>query len=338
MNATGFSMGSIRLLVTNPRMPQHQGALAMCSTMKKTPYMRTLRFCSLGATAVTLLIGYSTGCTIFGSRFAPFKTAEDSQIVETTSSDGKMPFDVDRAVRANNDSAIQVRLLFEVERFLVESNSLKGLRERVLSYADELRISPTTSNLLSRNGFRIGAMQSADYAALQVLLGNFGARSEQSTHRVSNGSPLTLDLGPLGSRETVFIINADGKPVGKTFENATRLIHVDYDVALDGESVTSLRITPEIFKQGESPYWRLRDGEIGYQKDYQGVLYRSFAVQVAIGKDEVLLICPDSGADNPLSLGRKMLSEVIDGRQWESILCVRPILYVSRPLRAGGTK
>ena len=300
--------------------------------------MLSLRLYSLSATALGLLVSFSAGCALFGSRSTSPTTSGDLQIIEMTDGDGRMPFDIERVARMNDDSLVQVSLLFEVERFLIPSDVLRELRDQVLSYVDELRIAPTTSNLLSKNGFRMGVMQSADLDELRILLKSFGARSEQSKHAVSHGSPLTLELGSLGDRETVFVINADGRLVGKTFENATRLIHVDYDVAADGAAVTSLRITPEIFKQGKSPYWRVRDGQIGYQKDYLGVLYRSFAVQIEIGKDEVLVICPGSGANNPLSLGRKMLGEVIAGQQWESILCVRPIIYIGQRPRAGDTE
>lgn len=249
-----------------------------------------------------------------------------------------MPFDADRFEDLGGDAVVQVRLLFEVERFLVPSEAMSGSRQQVWRHVDELRVAPATSAFLASNGFRIGVMPLARYEELRILLDELGARSERASHPVTQGVPLTLDLGALGDRETVFIIKPDGQLVGKTFENATRLLHVDYDVLPGGEALTALRVTPEIFKESVHPYWRIRDGDVGYHKDYQGMLYRDFAVQIATGRDEVLVIGTREGDHNPLTLGGKMLSETIEGRRWESILCVRPSLYRDGKLDTGGAE
>lgn len=243
--------------------------------------------------------------------------------------DAGMVFNRDRSSRSGvgADAVVAVQLRFDVERFLVPSEALDGRRAEMWNHVDELRGDPATSALLAQNGFQVGVASRLACDAIRALLHDLDASVEKVTHRVQRGIPLTLDMGALGDRPTVFIMGRDGGLAGDTFTGASKLLHVDYEVTLGDRPRTALRMTPEIFKESSAPYWRLRDGDVRYQKQYEGKLYRELSAEFEAGDGEVLVIGPSDARDRPLMLGSIMLSDIVAGRRWETLLCVTPRLY-----------
>ncbi len=226
-----------------------------------------------------------------------------------------------------DDDIVVVRLLFDVERVLVPAEVMATERERLWKYVDELRTDPTTSALLARNGFRIGVAGPTGQNGMRSVLEELRARCERVRHTVQAGAPLTLDLGAVGEGQTVFTIGPDGSLKGKTFRAATKLLHVDYEVSIGEAPRTTLRITPEVFKEDAQPHWQMRDGAIQYQKRYLGMVYREFAVEVNTVPGEAIVIGATESEPESLTLGSMMFGESVGGRRWETLLCIEPVLF-----------
>lgn len=260
-------------------------------------------------------------------RAAGSVSAPDS--AEWSAEDAAVVFDGARSADGalDDDDVVVVRLRFDVERFLVPADAMEPRRGQVWGHVDELRIEPETSALLLRNGFRVGVASRSGGEAIRAIMHELEAGVETMTHLVQSGVPVTLDLGPVGEGRSVFTIGRSGGLAGNTFANASRLLHLDYDVTLADGARTALRITPEIFKESDTPYWQVREGDVRYQKQYEGMVYRELSAELTTGEGDVLVIGPSGATERPLTLGSTMLSDIIAGRRWETLLCVRPRLY-----------
>ncbi len=269
------------------------------------------------------------GCARF-NRSAPQQAADPgTPLPNRFAEDAEFVFDADRSANDDflDDDVAVLRLRFDVERFIVPSLTLASRRTEAWNHVDELRIEPSVGALLAQNGFRVGAAGPAGHESIRTLMQGLDADVETMTHLVQSGIPLTLDLGAAGQHRNVFTINRGGTLQGQVFDGATRLIHIDYEVAIGDRPRTALRVTPEIFKENKTPYWQIRDGDVRYQKEYQGRLYRDLAIELDIAEGETLVIGPVDAADRSLMLGSIMLSDVMAGRRWETILCVTPRLF-----------
>lgn len=265
------------------------------------------------------------------SWFAWMTPAQDKSAAPAAAMSGVDAGDNPFKTKRRPEDIVVVRLMFDVERFVVPTDSLASQRDQVWKYVDELRLDPASAAHLMRNGFRIGVIAKSAFAGIQTALTDLNARGEHMTQSVQDGAPLTLDLGPVGENQSVFFFRRNGTLDGKTFSGGTRLIHVDYNTVMTDAPRTALRVTPEVFKESDRPYWQLRDGNVQYRKEYEGTAYRELAVEIEVGPEELLVIgAAEADAARPM-LGRMMLSEIVGGRRWETILCIEPRVYRDQP-------
>ena len=243
---------------------------------------------------------------------------------------GPLPFDAGR-MWSYPDDVVVVGMIFDVERFLVPADKAAAERERIWKYVDELRIDPATTAYLKKNGFRMGVVNGEDIGVLRDLLAGLEARSERMRQTVRSGYPLTLDLGETGSYRTIFTFGPNGDLEGRTFDTATKYLHINYSVQMIRQRPrVKLGVTPEIFQESERPHYQAGDGHVRYEKRYQGIVYHDLAVELSTAPGEVLVIGPADADGNRFILGRTILSGESAGRRWETILCIAPQLYRTR--------
>lgn len=273
-------------------------------------------------------------CVAIGAGCAPAPQSgqqatglQHQQIAPFIADQGPLPFDADR-VRQYPEDILVLGMVFDVQRFIVPADKVVGVRETIWRYVDELRVDPATTAHLKKNGFRVGVVSSTQIGALRELLDELEARSERTSQTVQRGFPLTLDLGSTGDNRTVYIFRPDGLLEGRTFDNATKFLHIDYNVELvDQRPRTTLGMTPELFQESERRHYQASDGRVLYEKQYEGEIYHELAVKLPTVPGEVLVVGPSDTTNYPFILGSTILGDETGGRRWEIILCVAPHLY-----------
>lgn len=242
--------------------------------------------------------------------------------------DGQGPMPFDTAGPSPHGDDVLVEIMFDVERFLVPADKIAAQRDNVWKHVDELRISPAQIAYLAKNGFRMGIADRTQISALRQVLDSLGARSEHVNQTVQNGYPLTLDFGTTGRNRTVFTFRRDGRIVGQTFDTAAQYLHIDYRVdVIDHTPRTTLRITPEMFQESRRPQWQESDGQVRYEKQYQGIVYHELATELPTAPGETLIVGPANAEDYRFILGSTILSNETAGRCWETMLCITPRVY-----------
>ncbi len=276
-----------------------------------------------------------TGCLNGQGGQRPLPSPNSESFEQMVSDSGPLPFDQNR-VRSNNPTDVRVRLLFDVERFIVPCDQSDEQRAAVWRYVDELRVSPDRAESLSANGLRMGVAEQRRFAAVREALAELNSRRERSSQIVQSGVPLTLDLGSLSGSRTVYLFDASGGLSGETFENATRRLTLDYDVGLQGSTPRiSLRLTPELYKTSERPLFESVEGQVSYRQRYEGKKFHGLAVEMSIVQGDALVIGPANALERRFSLGSTLLTEESAGRCWETIFCITPVLFQSSPQPGG---
>lgn len=226
---------------------------------------------------------------------------------------------------SSDDDTVVLQMMFEVQRVLIPSDTPAEDREILWKYVDELRIDPELSEHLGRNGLRVGIANRAGLAALRALFQRLGAIDERTLQPVRSGYPLTLELGTIDESTPVFTFDREGHLSGTSFSHAVEYLHVDYDCTEPPK--TTLRITPEIFKESEQPDWQTEDGEIKYKKRYVGRVFEDLVVELQHGPDELLVVGPSVTPASRLVVGSALLVHEFAGRSWDAVYCIAPLLY-----------
>ena len=230
------------------------------------------------------------------------------------------PFDSDPSY----DPTVVLHMMFEVERVLIPSDTPADDREILWKYVDELRVDPVLSEHLARNGIRVGIANRAGLAALRALFRRLGAIDERTLQPVRSGYPLTLELGRIGESRPVFTFDRDGHLAGRSFSDAVKYLHVDYDCSRPPETI--LRVTLEIFKESEQPDWQTQNGEIKYRKRYEGMVYKDLVVELRHGPDELLVVGPNVTPASRLVVGSALFNHEYAGQSWDAGFCITPLL------------
>ena len=257
----------------------------------------------------------------------PSNETQHQQLAELSQGEGPMPFDPQRG-GGSADDVIVVGISFTVERYVVPSDVLAPRRSDIWTLVDELRIEPADVAHLKNNGLRIGVAGRAETDVLRELMAGLDARREVITRNAQSGAPVTLDFGSTGSYRTVYLFHRDGRLEGTTFDDAAKFVHIDYHTELrDDAPRITLALRPELFKESDRPHWRVTDGQFLYEKEYHGAAYRELTVEVPVLDGEMLVVAPSAAAENAYLVGSTILSDVLGGRRWETVVMITPRLY-----------
>jgi hypothetical protein len=136
--------------------------------------------------------------------------------------------------------------------------------------------------------------------------------------------PLILELGQVQPDETVFLFTADDRMAGTTFAGGHKYLHLDYELSLDAEGITTVQVTPEINGLGLEQRWPGSGGEVLKAPKYQGRLFHELRCTVDVAAGEFLVIGPDASRASNLTVGRRFLVRKHQGRDYETVLCITP--------------
>ncbi len=232
-----------------------------------------------------------------------------------------------RSPNTTGSDSFVLGVLFRVDRVLIPASTDVSKLEEFWRHVDELRMEPWLSSHMARNGFRIGVIEAADKASILETLTESGGKNEQIERLIYTGYPLTLDLGPITGRKTVFTHRSDGEMVGKTVDSGTKFLHIDYDVFLDPKIKIAMRISPEVYKESEQPHWQSQQGTIVYDKRFEGIRYPDIVGRIELGSGELLVVTPRDAWKKRFSLGATFLTSEGAQKSWSTILIIQPTLY-----------
>jgi len=224
------------------------------------------------------------------------------------------------------DPIVIVQMHFDVLRVELPCDRVHH-SAKAWNYVDELRCDPTRAALLRRNGLRLGVASAHNWPALRALFDACQARVLRASHAVQRGLPFAVELDAIEEDETIFLVTADNRVSGRTFDRGRKHLHLEYTVNAEDGS-TTLVILPEIHRLSRSPHWQRRNDGFERVSEYEGQVYQELACRVTVGADEFLVIGPDSSPASGLSVGQRFLTRDLEGRRHETILCVTP-----RPFR-----
>ena len=233
--------------------------------------------------------------------------------------------------QADRDTIVVVQLQFDVLRVELPAEAVHH-SDKTWNHVEELSGDPAKAALLRRNGLRVGTASADAWPALRAIFEACDATVIRATHLVRLGAPLTLDLGPVEEETAIFLLTADHRLVGASFDRGSKYLRLDYAVNADQGGCTTIRVTPEVHRVSLTKRWRNAGGDLRQMSDYEGKLFHelSYAVDVPVG--EFLVIGPDTGA-TPLSVGHRFLTRALQGRKHETILCITPQPFVSDNLK-----
>ena len=204
----------------------------------------------------------------------------------------------------------------------------------IWNHVDEMRADTAVVARLGRNGFRIGAAPRGGWAAIQAVLEATGAQTYKSVLAPPRGAPLTITMGPVQDRESIFTYTRQNRLVGKTFNEGDKLIVVDYVFQPQFGGFTELQVGFEVRHDKGVMTWSREGGVIRQVPELDRHVFSDLAVGMSLQGGECLVIGLSETATNPYLIGGRYLSIERDGAPYESILFITPTPYQTKsPVR-----
>lgn len=246
--------------------------------------------------------------------FAPKPAPQTSTAAEPVSS--KEPVSP-RGVRV-------VHLAFDVLRAELpvegEMNSLK-----VWNHVDGLRAGPEAVALLSRNGLRIGAGSSANWAAIKTILDAGRAKTFRDQLLAQSGAPLLIELGVASEGESIFAYNKDMRLQGKSFAGGSKILQLDYAFRPDLGGTTDLQVSFEIRRElGEMVWEKQADGSIRQVPGVERHAFDELKSALTLQQGEFLVIGPSEQAQNEYRVGSRFLMNGAGTSRREALYFITP--------------
>ena len=273
---------------------------------------------------------------VAGCHWVPRRSAAAGQpvsdldvIADPALLDGKpLTADSDRPSEFEDDPrAVRIQMQFDVLRVELP---LQSTRHSLLiwDHVDETQTDPRLTELLARNGLRLGVASPDAWPSLRALFEARRSRSLRAVHAVQSGAPLTMRVGEVKPGESIFVHARDGSLSGATFESGSKFLHVDYAVDRDDPRRTHLRITPEIQKFSEDRQWLAVGGGFQEAPRYEGRVFAELSTDLTLGPDEFLVIGVSEEADLKPLVGGRFLQREENNMMYETVICLTP-----RPVR-----
>ena len=228
-----------------------------------------------------------------------------------------------------------VHLAFDVLRVDLPLKSVQHSR-KIWNHVDELRLEPRLLARLARNGMRVGVATSSSWPAIRTVFEACDARTQRNRMVVQNGVPLTIVVGVIGERETIFSYSKTDRLVGKTLAGGEKLVTLDYQYRPELGSCTDLQISLEVRRDLGTFVWERRGDIIRQMPSYDRTLFSDLTVFLTLRPSEFLIIGPDERAENGYLVGSRFFTRRLsNGQRYETLFCITPQPYRTQ---AGGQR
>lgn len=277
------------------------------------------------AMALTALASLIAGCLKPSGRAAPQPPSDLDVIVSPALVEGQpMTADSDRPSELEDDpAAVRVQMQFDVLRVELPLQSTRYSLV-VWNHVDETQADPRLTELLARNGLRIGVASPDAWTPLRSLFESKRSRALRAVHAVQSGAPLSMRLGDVRPGESVFVHEKDGSLSGTTFQAGSKFLHVDYALDREDPRRTILRITPEIQKFSETKHWESAEGEFREAPRYEGQVFSELSTELVLEADEFLVIGVSEEANLRPLVGSRFLQREENNMIYETVICLTP--------------
>jgi hypothetical protein len=198
-------------------------------------------------------------------------------------------------------------------------------------------LSPVEAEALRENGFRVGVGLDEAREPLRRRLASLeGVRSKLEQVLPNMERSVEMFIMEAERDWTVFVMGADGKMSGQTFDDARAVIRFTWSVDPGGTDRVALRVVPEIRQAPGQVRIQRIDERWQYRPEYRGRVFEELAFEVAIPKAGFLMLGPTMEATQRPLLARPFFVEPASGRQRESLYIISPIVeWLASPTTQG---
>ncbi len=204
---------------------------------------------------------------------------------------------------------------------------------KIWNHVDELRVDPSLSARLARNGLRIGAASPDAWPAIRAILAACDTKVQQDQLFAQGGLPVVIELGSIDHSESVFSYGKDNRLIGKTFPAGSKLLIVDYAIHTELGGYTNFKITLEVRHDRGVMTWERKGGIIRQVPAFDRHLYTDLSVALPINQEEFLVVGPSNEADKEYLVGNRFFMRQQGDVQYETLLFVTPVPYQTQQVR-----
>ncbi len=283
-----------------------------------------------------------TGAAICATFFAvgcqwpgvwPVAVGSNSTPQDTARAEANAPLGNPGGTVKPTDQVHVVHLAFDVSRAEMAIDGAMNSR-KVWNYVDELRVGTEASAQLARNGLRLGVGGAGSWPAIAVILDACRAKRSRDQLLAQPGAPLLVELAELAESETVFAYGIDRRLTGKTFEEGSKVLQLDYAFHPHLNGATDVQVRFEIRKdRGELTWQRQVDGSIRQAPAIDRHVFDGLQARATIYSDEFLVIGPSEQAENEYIVGSRFLTRSEGGERYETLLFIAPQPFQSASVR-----
>ena len=192
---------------------------------------------------------------------------------------------------------------------------------------DETVVDVATYDLLYRNGMRVGGAPVEDWGYFKELLAKHPAAVQQTQLTTREEKTFELEVRKKVDGQTIFVVDANNSPVGRTYDLSDNLMVVGFRRSLARADAARVVVCPvvrserkrlEVINSGGD-----KQAEIAYTKPEH--LYEMNLV-AEVPFDRFLVIAPSRDIRHPTNLGRNFLVEETPTERLEKVIVIVPSL------------
>ena len=195
--------------------------------------------------------------------------------------------------------------------------------EDLWSYLDEEPLA-LRSLVLGLNGFRVGIGREDSWQEVGAILKKLtGRQFRTSTLQTFINRPTNVSIRRAMPIQTIFFYDADQTLSGRDFPAGENLITFAFSFDEDHREKTILSALPQIRSARKEKQYRMINGVPTFVSLPKLFALPEVGFQVALGKDDFLVIGPGAQARRPSSVGNHFLTTLREGVPFETVLILR---------------
>jgi hypothetical protein len=229
-----------------------------------------------------------------------------------------------RATGERRDAVPEPKLLVEmfVYKLRVPVRAVSH-NEVFWRHVDEQNLDVSTHDLLLMNGFRVGLAPREDWDYFRQIL-----EQQDLMSRLTGASSVTATQIDMPLKQNVpeafvaYFHPAKGL-VAQIYDQCDISMLINFASAPRNPGTVRVAVTPKFLSQ------RTRIGYTSLNEPMPELFVRpeylfDLRLQLDIPLDHFLLIGPSTDADNPATLGHKLLDQEVNGQEFETVLLLAP--------------
>lgn len=270
--------------------------------------------------AVALLSALLCGCASSSKQAADNPThpvAAVSQAPETT---------------ATLDAPSAAQLLFHVKLFVISlPEGSYSTNEDFWKRIDEQCVDPATSDLLYKNGIRVGVAPMSEMEFFYKFINDI-APMQQFSMAGPQMKDVQLEMKTGLQHQTLFHFDRENNAVGRSFDGSDNILSLSFEPAMRKAGQLRMTICPMVKATRRRLQYTQRNGEFEIEEVLPEHLY-DLNCRADVPPDHFLIITPSPDARRSYSVGNAFLVKEMPAERREQILLVVPTTYKVDPAK-----